>query len=94
MATTMPIRLTDKIHTDKRDQGNCLSVKMAKAGMGATNPEEIMEAAEDAVVWLILFSRSPQGSVWAVVSRAFQKAKLIKAAVMDILNAQPIFSPL
>jgi hypothetical protein len=73
--------------------GNCSPVIIAKAGIGATNPDEIIEAAEEAVVWLILFSRGPQGGVFVVHSIVFQKTKPNKAAEMDILKLQPIFNP-
>ncbi len=55
----MPRKLTAKTHTT-----NCMVCRfepdsIAKAGIGATKPPEMMFADEEAVVWVILPSPAP-----------------------------------
>ena len=76
-------------------QSSVTPVRMANAGIGATSPAEMIEAALEAAVWLMLFSSSPQGGTRSprVRRAAPQKPMLSRAAAIDILNDQPIFSP-
>src|SRR3546814_14089913 len=56
------------------------------AGIGATRPPEMIDAADDAAVWLMLFSRLPH---CRPASRHSPNHN--SPAAMDMLNAQPIF---
>ncbi len=55
-ATTMPSALTENTQKISSGQGRICPVRSVKAGMGATRPPEMIEAADDAAVWLMLFS--------------------------------------
>ena len=93
-ATITPIRLTQKVQKASTAQVNCSPVSRVRAGIGATSPAETMEAAEEAEVWLMLFSSIPQSSVPKARRIIRQNPRLSSAAAMDILNDQPIFKPL
>ncbi len=67
---------------------------MVSAGIGATSPPETMEAAADAAVWLMLFSRKASCGARPARCSAPQKPKASSPAAIDMLNDQPIFSPL
>ena len=93
-ATTTPSTLTTNIHSAKTGKVNVCPVRSANAGMGAASPAEIIDAADDAVVWLMLFSRNPYAGVAKVFCAVVHKAKPISPAATDMLKVQPILSPL
>ncbi|MGB3022917.1 MAG: hypothetical protein WBB50_12425 [Methyloceanibacter sp.] len=91
--TQTPRKLTANTQATSVGQGRLPPVIIARAGIGATNPLETMEAAEDAAVWLILLSSMPQGASPNSRATGPQKAKDNSSAVIDILNDQPILRP-
>ena len=61
--------------------------------MGATSPPEMIDAADEAVVWLMLFSSNPQRRAPSGAIARFQNPYDSSAATMDMLNDQPILRP-
>ncbi len=66
---------------------------MVRAGTPATRPADETAAADEAAVWLRLFSRRVNGRAPAR-ARPRHAANAISAAVTDMLFDQPILRPL
>ena len=93
-ATKTPRMLTRNTHSISQGQGSVCPVSMVSAGIGATSPPETMEAEAEAAVWLMLFSRNSSGALRPARCIAPQKPKASRPAAIDMLNDQPILSPL
>ena len=93
-ATKTPRMLTRNTHSISQGQVSVWPVNMVSAGIGATSPPETIEAAAEAEVWLMLFSRKLSAVVCPARCIAPQKPKAKRPAAIDILNDQPILSPL
>ena len=94
IATTMPSMLTENTQSASTGQASVWPVNNVNAGIGATRPAEMIDAADEAVVWFITFSCMPQGRAPRRSPASRQNAKAISADVIDMLNDQPIFKPL
>jgi hypothetical protein len=68
-------------------------VNIVYAGIGATRPPDMIDAAEEAVVWLILLSNVVHCGAWVSAAIDRHNPKPISSAIIDMLNDQPIFSP-
>ena len=86
--------LTRNTQTISQNQVSVCPVSMVSAGIGATRPPETMEAEAEAAVWLMLFSRSASGAVCPARCSVLQKPNASRPAAIDMLNDQPILSPL
>lgn len=92
-ATHTPRKLTANTQAINGPGASTRPDTRASAGIGATSPPEMMDAAEEAVVCEILLSRIAQG--WRAPARASSRhnRKPSNSAVMDMLNDQPILRP-
>ena len=88
-----PRKLTEKTQTASVAQGRFSPVRTASAGIGATKPLDVMAAAADAVVWLMLLSSMSQAGSSKRRDSGTQNANASSRAVIDMLKDQPIFSP-
>ncbi len=93
-ATNTPRIETRNTQTISQNQGSVCPVSMVSAGIGATSPPDTMEADAEAAVWLMLFSRRASASLRPARCMAPQKPNARRPAAIDMLNDQPIFSPL
>ena len=92
-ATQMPRKLTANTQGTSCVDARLPPESIARAGIGATRPPEMMLADDEAVVCVIFASPAP--SPWVKRKRAsrVQKPVASSSAMMEILNDQPIFSP-
>ena len=90
-ATQTPKKLTANTQAISGAGASTMPDTKANAGMGATSPPEMMDAAEDAVVCEILLSRMSQRTRVRASTRQVRKPS--SSAVIDMLNDQPIFRP-
>ena len=92
-ATHTPRKLTENTQAISAGLPSCWPVSSVYAGIGATSPPEMIEAQDEAVVWVMLLSSSVQRGRPKVDETLCQKAKPTSSAITDILNDQPILSP-